>query len=488
MSLLHLYKHLRKLHGIEHGGNNVLRHAPTKISPISLNVNGQNICPHFVRAFCPTLLHIWRRLRRIQVATATTAPRITICSDAASDRANLVADIVVPDDIITPMFTAIQDFDTRCFSCATAIYTDGIMTNIAVNSIVYNFERYISRGGYGQVYEVKAGHTSLPSMACKIVPIVPGAGASQEIAIHKQLHHENIVQMWSSFQDDLSAVLLMDVFPESLADFAARKVFADFDECRFLMRQVLNGTSYLHQNNVIHRDLKLSNILLSQNQQVKICDFGIAIRQDAPASELSQNLGTMPFTSPEVISQTGATFASDIWSIGVIAYRLFKGYRPFDWPEENPNVNRIHKRILRAEFSISSHDEPHFVEFMRSTLVLEPNRRLTAENCLKLEIFKGPNFRQTNLPRNGEVEVMITHVLSPEKVYVQQLNSHSDFQKFHTALQRIHLKKIQIIGISAFIHFYPPLKRLIYALFTLFHTVLSFSKYPKNQFKTVLFC
>lgn len=173
--------------------------------------------------------------------------------------------------------------------------------------------------------------------------------------MHKQLNHANNVQLWSSFQD-LSAVLLMEHFPKSLADFAAWKISADFDECRFLMRQVLNGTSYLHQNNVIHRDLKLSNILLSQNQQVKICDFGIAIRQDA--SELSQNLGTMPFTSPEAISHTGATFATDIWSLSVITHRLFEGYRPFDWLGEVPNVAKIHKKILRAENSISSHDDP----------------------------------------------------------------------------------------------------------------------------------
>lgn len=388
MSESHLYKHLRLFHGAESAGRNVRRFRPVRpvdISQIAMNMNGKNIRSLFVRAFGPTISDMLRRLRRIGViAAAETAPEITIRCDPSV----LIAELKIPDDMVTPMFTIAHGFDACCFSSASAVYTDGIMQKIVINSIVYEFDRYISQGGYGQVYEIKARHPSLRNMACKIVPN-SGSEASLEIAIHKQLKHENIVELCYSFQDNLSAVLVMDVCPQSLADFVERKEFVEYDECRHLMRQLLYAISYLHRNNFIHRDLKLSNVLLSQNQQVKLCDFGIAISSDAQASELRLNVGSVPFTSPEVIGRRGAKFASDVWAIGVIFYRLIKGCRPFDSPGEAVNASVVYSRIREARYELSPHDEPHFVQFIKAVFQLDEEMRPTAENCLDMQIFKG---------------------------------------------------------------------------------------------------
>lgn len=192
-----------------------------------------------------------------------------------------------------------------------------------------------------------------------------------EIRIHRKLKHEHVVALIESFDDEKHVFLVQSLCTNnSLRELQKHRGRLSLSEIRYVIYQILQGTQYIHDQSVIHRDLKLSNILIDHNMQMKICDFGLAIRADdlrllsACLCGTTNYLGTdncllhsiwvydfnyrgFSILAPEVIARHGFRRRSDIWAIGVIAFVLQYGYKPFD---EN-NTMATHQRILRADYT-----------------------------------------------------------------------------------------------------------------------------------------
>lgn len=107
------------------------------------------------------------------------------------------------------------------------------------------------------------------------------------------------------------------------------------------MYQILNGIDYIHKKGIIHRDLKLANILIDGEMQMKICDFGLAILETDAHLEAKIVCGTTNYLAPEVVNRKGFERRSDIWAIGVIAFSLLYGYKPFEADDEKTTFDRI---------------------------------------------------------------------------------------------------------------------------------------------------
>ena len=120
------------------------------------------------------------------------------------------------------------------------------------------------------------------------------------------------------------------------------KNFAKFPEnlVALYMTQVLNGLLYLHEQGVIHRDIKGANILTTKEGLVKLADFGVATRKDTGLHE-SSVVGTPYWMAPEVIELSGATTASDIWSLGCTVIELLDGRPPYHELQPMPALFRI---------------------------------------------------------------------------------------------------------------------------------------------------
>ena len=120
------------------------------------------------------------------------------------------------------------------------------------------------------------------------------------------------------------------------------KNFGKFPEnlVALYMAQVLNGLLYLHEQGVIHRDIKGANILTTKEGLVKLADFGVATRKDNGLHE-SSVVGTPYWMAPEVIELAGATTASDIWSLGCTVIELLDGKPPYHKLQPMPALFRI---------------------------------------------------------------------------------------------------------------------------------------------------
>ncbi|KAJ1610981.1 protein kinase NPK2 [Cryptosporidium canis] len=166
---------------------------------------------------------------------------------------------------------------------------------------------------------------------------------------------------------------------------------------KFIAIQMVDGLVYLHQNNRIHRDVKLNNILINQDGAVKISDFGISKLIDQNNAKdhnknVSTFVGTQIYMSPERLQGKSYSFSSDIWSLGICLYELAVGTHPFknlslfdmvyilceDNSENGETLPFLEKIIKRCPLPESLHKNTEFYAFLRGCLELDPLKRLTA--------------------------------------------------------------------------------------------------------------
>jgi len=132
---------------------------------------------------------------------------------------------------------------------------------------------------------------------------------------------------------------------------------------------------------IAHRDLKPENLLLDEDHNIKISDFGLS--KDFSNEDMTTSCGTATYVAPEVLTATGYDVACDIWSVGVITYILLSGHIPFDGPDEE----KVFDKILSADYSFPSplwdpvSEEAR--DFITKIFVVEPKQRMTSSECLQ---------------------------------------------------------------------------------------------------------
>lgn len=155
-------------------------------------------------------------------------------------------------------------------------------------------------------------------------------------------------------------------------------------EAIIVMRQILQGLEFLHNHNIAHLDLKPQNLLLATEYpelDITLCDFGIS-RVIQGGVEVREILGTPDYVAPEILSYEPISLATDIWSVGVLAYVLLSGYSPFAGDNKQEtfcNISQCNLSFPEELFDGVSETAKHFIQ---ATLRTKPGLRLNATECL----------------------------------------------------------------------------------------------------------
>ncbi|ORX87490.1 Pkinase-domain-containing protein [Anaeromyces robustus] len=218
----------------------------------------------------------------------------------------------------------------------------------------YTRKNVLGEGGFAVCYEVvdEKGNT----YAAKVVSKQSLKGEKQrskligEIKIQKSLHHQNIVRFYDVFEDSENVYMIIEICRNNtLVELLKKRKRLTEPEVRFYMLQLIDATIYMHKKHVIHRDLKLGNLLLDDNMDLKIADFGLAAMIQHEGERKKTICGTPNYIAPEVLfdSGKGHSYEVDIWSLGVIMYTLLVGKPPFQTRE----VEAIYKKIKENNYS-----------------------------------------------------------------------------------------------------------------------------------------
>ncbi|RMC00973.1 hypothetical protein DUI87_22660 [Hirundo rustica rustica] len=187
---------------------------------------------------------------------------------------------------------------------------------------LYQRGRLLGEGTFGRCYQVTEV-TSGRSYAVKVIPRARLAAAGigdrveRELELQRPLRHRHIVRLHGHFADRHHHYLLLELCSRgSLADIVRARGRLTEPEVRFYLRQLLSGLRYLHGHGLVHRDLKLSNFLVTERMRVKIGDLGLARRAAPPGRRWGALCGTPGYLAPEVLDRRGHAEPSDIWALG----------------------------------------------------------------------------------------------------------------------------------------------------------------------------
>lgn len=253
----------------------------------------------------------------------------------------------------------------------------------------YTRGRFLGKGGFAKCYEITDMETK-QVFAGKIVPKSlilkqhQREKMTSEIAIHKSLNHQNIVGFHGFFEDEDFVFVVLEICRRrSLLELHKRRKAVTEPEARYYMNHLLNGVQYLHNNKVIHRDLKLGNIFLNDDMEVKIGDFGLATKIEFDGERKKTLCGTPNYIAPEVLCKKGHSYEVDVWSLGCILYTLLVGKPPF----ETSCLKETYNRIKKNNYTIPWHINPSASSVIKRMLHADPTQRPTIAELQMDEFF-----------------------------------------------------------------------------------------------------
>ncbi|KAG0317016.1 hypothetical protein BGZ99_006546 [Dissophora globulifera] len=204
----------------------------------------------------------------------------------------------------------------------------------------------------------------------------------REISVLRTIRHPNIISLFDVIETERYIGIVIEYASggELFDHILAHRYLKERDACR-LFAQLMSGVHYLHSKQIVHRDLKLENLLLDRNRNIMITDFGFANQFDSSTRDLmSTSCGSPCYAAPELVISDGLYVGTgvDIWSCGVILYAMLAGYLPFDDDPSNPdgdNINQLYNYILATTLVFPDYISPDARDLLRMMLVPDPAKR-----------------------------------------------------------------------------------------------------------------
>ena len=233
---------------------------------------------------------------------------------------------------------------------------------------------------------------------------------ANEITLLKKFHHPNIVKLIDLKKTKSHCYIVMEFCNGGALSGCLKKYKAahrrPFSEeiVQYIMRQVVSGLAFLHSNKIIHRDLKLDNILVtfpSENDKsalnmlkctAKIIDFGFATKLHSSKANLTYTvLGTPSNMDPQLLknmetrtpNQQGYDEKADIWSLGTLCYEMLVGHLAFS----GSSMQELFQKVKQGTYTLPTNLSKEVVSFINGMLQKDPNKRLSAKDLLKHEFL-----------------------------------------------------------------------------------------------------
>ncbi|EXJ81420.1 CAMK/CAMKL/MARK protein kinase [Capronia epimyces CBS 606.96] len=208
----------------------------------------------------------------------------------------------------------------------------------------YTLGKLIGKGSFGKVYLARHNLTNGSKVVLK-ASNKDDANLAREIHHHRQFVHPHIARLYEVIITETLVWLVLEYCPgDELYNYLCSHAPLPVETVQKIFTQLVGAVAYIHSKSCVHRDLKLENVLLDKNENVKLCDFGFTREYEGKANYLQTFCGTVCYSAPEMLK--GEKYAGekvDVWSLGIILYALLKGELPFDEDDDAATKAKILK-------------------------------------------------------------------------------------------------------------------------------------------------
>ena len=272
----------------------------------------------------------------------------------------------------------------------------------------YKYGRLIGQGAFGKV---NIGLNVLSGRIVAVKSFIKDEVKNREnidkilyeTNLMRKLNHPNITKILETFEDDKYIFIIMEyINGGNLFSFVKKRRKLSEKISKFLFRQIIEGIQHIHSKKIVHRDIKLENILIDLNNRIKICDFGIGIMLNSENDLIHEQCGTPMYMAPEIILNSKKEgykgFPVDIWSAGIALYIMLSGTLPFSYrksDQENNEMNnsislsKNHNNNYELQYSIVNKNPKKIKkisseakDLLQGLLNKDPKKRLTIEEIL----------------------------------------------------------------------------------------------------------
>lgn len=256
----------------------------------------------------------------------------------------------------------------------------------------YELGRLLGQGTFAKVYygrSIQTGQSVAIKMIDKEKVLRVGLmdQIKREISVMKLVRHPNVVQMYEVMATKTKIYFVLEYAKGGELFNKVAKGKLKEDVARKYFQQLISAVDFCHSRGVYHRDLKPENLLLDENGNLKISDFGLSALVESRRQDglLHTTCGTPAYVAPEVISRKGYDGAkADIWSCGVILFVLVAGYLPF----HDSNLMELYRKIGKAEFKCPSWFPSEVRWLLFRILDPNPSTRISIDKIMESPWFK----------------------------------------------------------------------------------------------------
>ena len=272
----------------------------------------------------------------------------------------------------------------------------------------YKYGRLLGKGAFGKV------NLSLHILTGRLVAIKSinkekitterqKQKIKQETTIMKKLSKcNNIVKIFETYETKKHICIVMEyICAGDLLSYIKKRSKLQEPVAKFIFKQIILALKFIHENKIVHRDIKLDNILIDLDNNIKICDFGVS-KIVNKGDVMIEQCGTPAYIAPEILLNKGYEgFGVDVWSAGVVLYAMLSGTVPF----KGSNIKELHNLIISGNYPIIKDISDNAAHLIKNILEIDPKKRITTENilCHPWLIDVDLNFWKTqNLFTNAE--------------------------------------------------------------------------------------
>ncbi|KAJ8308929.1 hypothetical protein KUTeg_013811 [Tegillarca granosa] len=255
--------------------------------------------------------------------------------------------------------------------------------NTTLQNKGYTLGQVIGEGSYGKIRLAKIGQRSV---AIKQLKKSNGMKdfIAREIKTMLSLNHENIIKVYDVIETKKNIAIVMELAEGGDLLEKVMKNTLSMEDTKRIFREIVTALAHCHSQNIVHRDLKLENVLLGKDGKVKLADFGFA-RKIENAQLSNTFCGSASYCPPEILQKKAYNaFAVDVWSMGVILYAMVNGGFPF----EASNIHQMVECQLIKEMPVSKVTDSQCLAIIERMLEPEVEKRATIEEIMNSQFFK----------------------------------------------------------------------------------------------------